>query len=382
VKAIKNGTPIYVEPYKEPKVWGVKGIGEYWYGAEKGEKSSVISGQGGKVRLCDVVAAAPGLVLGEKVVKKYGHFLPLTKILTPKGRLSMQFHDAKNELWVVTGIDKKSAGKTPSLIIGFNPRMIKKYGSGIKKEYRKALEEFGSDLNALIDGLEKSGYGKQLDKEKDVIKAAQKVKGKADIKRLLASLLVSKKKVESFYNVLKVKIGDVIPVPQGTLHALGAGIEIIEPQIAGPTQSLEDGATYPVRYYFPDYPRAGASKKLDLDRVGEMCSKIWKMEKPGVVKKTAYIKVERLPGGFEKKGMAVHRVTMSGRARTEYRDVKSYHVLVAVKGPAFVACGGKNYRIPQASADGKMLIMPVSCGSFDVYSEKGAQFLDIFTPVE
>ncbi len=59
-------------------------------------------------------------------------------------------------------------------------------------------------------------------------------------------------------------------MPSGTLHAMGPGVYVIEPQISGPTQSLEDGTTYPVRYYFPGYQREGALKSLDIDRVGEM----------------------------------------------------------------------------------------------------------------
>jgi phosphomannomutase len=43
VKAMEQGIPLIVRPYEEPKVWGVNGIGEYWYGAEAAPKSSTAS---------------------------------------------------------------------------------------------------------------------------------------------------------------------------------------------------------------------------------------------------------------------------------------------------------------------------------------------------
>ncbi len=39
LNAVYNGKPVYIKPYKEPKIWGVDGIGEYWYGEEEGYKS-------------------------------------------------------------------------------------------------------------------------------------------------------------------------------------------------------------------------------------------------------------------------------------------------------------------------------------------------------
>jgi len=106
-----QGLPLYIHPYRQLKVWGVKGIGEYWYGAEAGEKSSTVHVGEDAVRLADIVRAIPEKVLGKKVIERFGKTLPLVKILTPEARLSVQFHDTKNELWIVTGIDKSIAGE-------------------------------------------------------------------------------------------------------------------------------------------------------------------------------------------------------------------------------------------------------------------------------
>ncbi len=121
-----QGLPIYIHPYRQLKVWGVKGIGEYWYGAEAGEKSSTVRVGEDAVRLADIVKAIPEKVLGKKVIERFGKTLPLVKILTPKTRLSVQFHDTKNELWIVTGIDKSIAGEKPALSVGFSLEAVKK----------------------------------------------------------------------------------------------------------------------------------------------------------------------------------------------------------------------------------------------------------------
>jgi hypothetical protein len=329
--------------------------------------------------LSGILDSAAEELIGRAVLEKFGKFLPLVKILTPKGRLSVQFHDAKNELWIMTGINKKITGKSTELIIGFESKLIKKYGKKILGKYTEALEKFGKALNALIDEMEKKGHKELLKKKGDAALAAAAVKD-SSLKGLLRHYKAAEKEVDGFYNRLKVKVGDVIPVPQGTLHALGKGIEIVEPQIPGPTQSLEDGATYPVRYYFPDFPREGASKKLDIDRVSEMRSAKWEKTKPVVVNRSKKFVTERLPGGFGAKGMEVRRTKAQAGAEIGY-DGKSYHMFVLISGKAAVLSGGGKYDIPCAKAGGKMMIVPASAGKFVIRTWTRAELIDTFTPV-
>jgi len=128
--------------------------------------------------------------------------------------------------------------------------------------------------------------------------------------------------MEWFYNYRVVKIGDVIPIPSGTLHALGPGIEVVEPQIPGPTQSLEDGETYPVRYCFPGYKRPGVEKMLDIDRAAEMSPGFIEEALPEIIKNEKGCVVERLPGKFEDKGLEVHRIIMEPGAVLEITDME------------------------------------------------------------
>ena len=385
LKAIKEGeSPIYIKPYCEKKVWGVQGIGEYWYGAEKGEKSSIAEILSDTFPLDELMMNAAEALIGEKVVQKFGNMLPLTKILTPNNRLSMQFHDSKNELWVVTGIDKDIVGDNPYIVLGFSIPAVEKFGKGVSLAYHDALENYGDGLNLLIDKMEQKGYLEILNRTKDAVIAAEEVKDSdKEIEALLAELMIVTEQLDWFYHKRGVKIGDVIPVPSGTLHALGSGIQVLEPQIPGPTQSMEDGSTYPVRYAFPKYERESASKTLDLDRVNEIIPSVAEDVLPEVIEETDMIKVELLPGGFEDKGMEVRRINMTKGAELEIKDSISDHLLAIVNdnGNAVLVHNSKEYDINRADPGNSLMLVPASIKNFKILAKENTQIIDTFTPV-
>ena len=378
-----QGVPLYIHPYRQPKVWGIKGIGEYWYGAEGGEKSSTVCIGKDAVRLADIINAIPEKVLGKKVIEGFGKTLSLVKILTPKARLSVQFHDTKNELWIVTGIDKSIAGEKPTLIVGFSLEAVKKYSGRVAEKYGEALKSYGEALNKLIKLLDNSEQGKQaLENLKNVALAAETVKKVVPgAWELVVNLDKARKEMEWFYNYRVVMTGDVIPIPSGTLHALGPGIEVVEPQIPGPTQSLEDGETYPVRYYFPGYKRAGVEKILDIDRVLEMSPGFTEEAVPEIMKSENGCIVERLPGKFEDKGLEVHRIIMAPEANLEITEIHSFHIIVSVEGKSKIITKDSEYPVPQARPNGEMLIIPASLGSYGIMAEDRAKIIDTFAPV-
>ena len=382
IEAVSSGHPLYLTPYKEPKVWGVDGIGEYWYGAEAEPKSSVVKVAGQTASMVGVIANDPKELLGDYVAQKFGEKLPLVKILTPKGRLSVQFHDAKDELWIVTGVDTSLAGEKPGIILGFSSEAVKNYGAYITESYRQALENYGKTLNALIDLMELKGHKELLEEKKNVALAAEEAED-ADIERYFEEFNSAAEELDAFYNYRPVEVGDVIPIPSGTLHALGPGVEVVEPQIPGPTQSMEDGATYPVRYYFPGYQRPGAKKELDIFRANEINEGVTEEVSPKVIKKTGAVMIEKLPGGFEKRGLAVHRITLEKGAELEVPAMGSFHSLVAVQGKASLVIGDEWFSIPKASPGGEMMIIPATCMGYKIASEEPAtQIIDTFSPVE
>ncbi len=383
IELVKNGRPFYVKPYEQPKVWGVNGIGEYWYGAESGEKSSLAVSGETECKMDVLLETVPEELLGKNVIAAFGKMLPLVKVLTPKGRLSVQFHDAKNELWIVTGLDRSATDKIPSIIVGFSSESVDKYGKEVTEHYGKALLFYGKTLNDLIGAIEDSGNKGLLEEKKDVIKAAEVVMDKEDtVSELYKALKAADKEVGFFYNYREVNVGDVIPVPAGTLHALGPGVEIVEPQIPGPTQSLEDGANYPVRYYFPGFERPGAQKALDTGRVTEMHPEVVKEEAPELIDKLEgkYI-FERLPGNFEDKGLEVHRIILENEVIIKKQDIESFHTLTLVKGKASVKTKSGIYEVPKAGAGGEMLFIPAATGDYEIVSEGQTEIIDTFTPV-
>ena len=380
---VAEGKPLYLRPYKEPKVWGSGGIGEYWYGSEEGDKSSIIETDGEEVPMSEITDRVPEEILGKGAIDKFGHTFPLVKILTPKGRLSVQFHDTKNELWIVTGVDKDVSGGDSSIILGFSPSSLEKFGKNVNAEYKKALQVYGKALNELIDILEKDDRGVEaLEKTGNAEYAADMVKDVMSQAAVGEEVLVrAHKELDDFYNYIMVTVGDVIPVPSGTLHALGAGVQVVEPQIPGETQSMEDGATYPVRYYFPGCEREGSKKELDIDRTDEINAEMVTLTAPEILKRDEQVKIERLPGDFEDKGLEVHRITLKNGAHMEVSGIKSFHNLVVVGGEATVVINDRDYSVPHAVPGGEVLIIPAITGKYTIKSAVGAQIIDTFIPV-
>ncbi len=367
--------PIMIKPYEQKKVWGVGGIGEYWYGAEPGATSSIVMPGGIPFDSIMQDENTRNSMIGWDVVRKYGPKLPLVKILTPKKSLSVQFHETKNELWVITGIDENICGDKPMIILGFSQEVIEKFGEKVTDQFKEVLSAYGRALNDIIDILVERGYGDTLAKAGDVTSVAKTV---PQVAKELDRLSLTRTSLDRFYSFREVKIGDVIPVSARTLHALGKGIEVVEPQIPGTTQSVDDSDTFPVRYYFPGYERPNAQKELDVDRVGELKTEIAKEGKP--VRLSA--KLERLPGGFEDKGLEVHRITLQDGEDIAYYEIKSFHSLFTVSGKAKIEIAGKIYNIPNAKPGENGMIIPASSRNYKIIAEEDAtQVIDTFSPV-
>lgn len=377
-------TPIYISPYLQKKVWGIGGIGEYWYGAEKGEKTSTANIDGMSCGMDLLFERVPEALIGRKVLDRFGRLFPLTKILTPGKRLSVQFHDSKNELWVVTDMETGGPSDEAELILGFSPASVDRYAEGINEAYKEALTEYAQALNSLIDELEERGYSDVMKSCGDVREAALKVSREDnDISGKLEEFSSYEMALDFFYNKRSVRVGDVIPVPSGTLHALGAGIEVLEPQIPGPTQSMEDGATYPVRYAFPGYERPSASKTLDVDRVSEIRPGVTKEETPRIIDEDPGIRIERLPGGFEKKGMEVRSLSLEKGARYTVGKNQAGHLLAIAdrQGEAAVIVGNKEYNINRAQAGKPLIFIPASIRSYTIKAVEPCRIIDTFSPV-
>ncbi|MFH1553145.1 MAG: hypothetical protein ABID83_05890 [Candidatus Omnitrophota bacterium] len=384
IEHVKKGGALQVglQEVDATKEWGrwfsfanfKKKIGEFFWGI-----TSPVKGGGASASLSEVIKFAAESLLGRKVVELFGKSLPLTKILTPDMWLSVQVHDTKNEIWIVT---EAEAGA--EIILGFNPEAVKKYGDNLKAAFGAAAEKYNSAVKGLIGVIGKKGEDglKELQATKNALKAAEKFVNEVDVRDARKAVEEAREQFEMFLNKHKVKAGDVIPIPAGTLHALGRGVTVLEPQIPGPTQRVCD--------LVPWYP----SREMHLTEALEAI----RYEVPAEEKPTPISEmVERLPGRFEDKGLEVHRITMKKAGdRLPVSGITSYHLLVATKGAAkaVVKIDGKEipYEIPsvkkneraanEAELFGGMLLIPAAAEEYTIIAESGeTEIIDIFSPV-
>lgn len=372
-EAFGHGMPLPIKAYQEPKIWGVAGIGEYWFGSSSAGKSAPVFLPGEKLAIADILSHCQEAQLAASDT------LPLVKILTPARWLSIQFHDTKQELWVVTAVNNACAGKEARVILGFSPTVLSRYGSDTPRYYVAILQQYGKELNILLDLLLAKGCQELLAATHDIAVVAAKVQDEDPaIARHLQTWQELRRQVDAFYHYLPVREGDVIPIPAGTLHSLGPGVEVVEPQIPGPSLPLDDGATYPVRYYFPGYPRETGQKELALARTGELKTTTGHKILPHVTSPRANVEVEDFSDIFEGSGLTVHRLAMDKNTSYGVTGNRTVHMLSTVTGQAGIETDTGYYDIPPVCPDGEMLLLPAGLPNYSLKATSQAQILDIF----
>lgn len=374
------GIPLRIVPYKEAKEWGRHDtaagtkIGEYWYGVGiDGGKSSTLKFGSTEAFMADVLAACTPW-LGGAQANRFSREIPLVKLLTPTEWLSVQFHDKKNEAWLVTAIDQSSLPpNTPaSIILGYSQKEVGKHSAGVTQKYQDAAIAYDDHLKGLTDLLVAQAYRSDLEQEGRVIPVSQRISAVKPAHNALASC---RNVVDGFYNYLPVDKGDVIAIEAGTLHALGPGVQVIEPQIAGDTQSTDDFDRLRYRDWWPR-----ATKRLDLNRINETKPAVGAKGTMQVINKTGNYVIERFPGGFEKVGLGAHLITFNNKAKVSESAITSFHELWVVEGKASAVVGGIEYDIPEALPGSEMLFIPATAKEYEVHADQGTRIIDIFVP--
>ena len=120
---------------------------------------------------------------------------------------------------------------------------------------------------------------------------------------------------------------------------------------------------------------------MEIDRVEEISCDIVGKGNIEVIEQTEDFIVEKMPGGFEEKGLQVNRITIEKNKSFNVNDIKSFHSLVSIKGKAQIIIKNKNYDIPLVVPNGKMLLIPAICKNFEIRAIEKVQIIDIFTPV-
>lgn len=391
-----RGSLVYLIGSLTEKPWGTK-IGDKTIGEEEhsGRAAKIgLSGTDEDVNLYEAIevdlpnSTNAAAILGQAVVNAYGTKPILLKGLTPGNEpelsdLSVQLHDTKNELWVVTKVQDENS----SIILGFNKDMLKSLGEEeVVKQHQAALAAFQKALenaNGVIPAkmleehqttLRFFEFGK--DKRNSNTPEAAVVNNNMSTLNALESAY---NHLNSFYNYEKVKVGDVILVAAGTLHALLHGVEVIEPQIEGRTLSISDGTKYPVRYKI-EVDENGALKTIRGDDVNVIYGALnagYVYEAPKFTNIYTANGISRdVLGVF--KGLTVERATMEGGKTYSDSSKDGYHILQVAVGEAVVTIGKETFNIGVKT---KPVLIPASAGAYTVTSKEPTVIIKSFAQI-
>lgn len=172
---------------------------------------------------------------------------------------------------------------------------------------------------------------------------------------------VAESRLADLLNRVEVKPGDVFFIPAGTVHALGAGIEVVEVQ-----------QTSDVTYRIYDWDRVDASGKgrelhtalavdaIDFEADAELLHRKYDLAKGGEAKviESPYFT------------MVLHDV--ADEKRLERSDIDSFIIYIALKGDAMVVADGNE----ESLAEGEVMLIPAE--TYDVTIKGNAQIMEVY----
>lgn len=220
--------PLSLETVAIPKPWGQ----EIWYTGVEERGVCHVKGQGAK----QCIPLPWLLVLFPQSFSAGQDQLVLLKILDPRpepvyGDLYFELHEKKQEVYVVTHIDKNAwpDGKG-GIRFGFCPKKREQYPSddAFLTDYEKAVNAYRQvrvEIDALYDQKRLSeGFGLNDALGYDVIAPWE-----TDLPELLREQESQlRAQMESFTHLKSLKLGDVVKVPCFLPHSLQHGVRTIE----------------------------------------------------------------------------------------------------------------------------------------------------------
>jgi hypothetical protein len=219
--------PLQLKPVAIPKPWGQ----EIWYtGIEERGLSEVTDGSL-SIPLPWLLAFAPG-----RLAKYLHRQLNLLKILDPLpdevyGDLYFELHEKKQEVYVVTNVDKTAWPDGAGAIrFGFDRGVRSEFESDdeFKLAYMTAVANFQTvrkEVDGLID---------QLRVDEDIALnepvSAEKLKHWHQTlpQQLVQQEAVLRSAMERFSAIKPLEVGDVVTVPTLTPHSLQHGVRTVE----------------------------------------------------------------------------------------------------------------------------------------------------------
>ena len=308
--------PLCLAPIAIAKPWGR----EFWYtGIEARGTSGVTDGRC-TTPLSWVLASAPRRLCGAMPIV-------LLKVLDPApervlGDLYFELHDTKQELYVVTHIDRRAWPDGRGAIrFGMNAARRASYADDerFRAAYLAAVREYET-IRRTIDGLlddKRSAAGVELDVPVPPV-LMQRWLDELD------PLLIDEERgrreaMDAFTEMRPLSEGDIVQLPCGLPHALQHGVRVIELQTPTFERRILSFAQKVLTQDHWDTHAAVAGMRLDSPPLVE----------PRVLMRERDCTVERI---VEFDGFAARRVRLAPAARLKLPIDLPYALCIAISG--------------------------------------------------
>jgi hypothetical protein len=308
--------PLCLAPITVAKPWGR----EFWYtGIEARGTSGVTDGRCTSP-LSWVLAAAPQRLCG-------GARIALLKVLDPApeavfGDLYFELHDTKQELYVVTHVDRRAWPDGRGAIrLGMNAARRATYADDarFRAAYVAAVKEYET-VRRTIDGLlddKRAASGVALDSTVPIVLMQRWLDELDPI--LIEDERVRRIAMDRFTEMRSLAEGDIVQLPCGVPHALQHGVRVIELQTPTFERRILSFAQKVLTQDHWDTETAVASMRLDSVPLVD----------PRVLMHESDCTIERI---VEFDGVGTRRVRLSPAARLTLPRDLPYALCIGISG--------------------------------------------------
>lgn len=255
--------PWLLDPVYIPKPWGQ----EIWFTGIEARGQAAVKGEGGNLPLSWVLALFPQV--GQRP-------LVLLKVLDPLpdevyGDLYFELHEEKQEVYVVTGVDKRAwPDGTGAIQLGFSSGKRREYTNDdeFKQAYLAAVKEYEQVRRAVDKKLDELRVQEHIGLDSPVSagqlkKWVNKLSQSIESKELIQSEKTLRQAMNSFVNQLPLAVGDTLAIPRNVPHALQHGVRVVEFQTPVYERKILSFAQKVLTQHHWDTDRALATVDLD-----------------------------------------------------------------------------------------------------------------------
>ena len=355
---LRLSDPWMLAPIHIPKPWGQ----EIWYtGIEARGQAGVMAGVGSIPLpwLLDLMSAQIGLPERAAPI--------LLKVLDPLadeiyGDLYFELHQEKQEVYVVTNVDKDAWPEGVGAIqLGFAAHVRQSYESNdeFKQAYLSSVKAY-KQVRCLVDSL--------LDQKKiaegvELIQPASRSQLKKWIselsqhhqnRELLNNECKLRQAMNSFVADHPLRVGDVVTVPKLVPHALQHGVRVVEFQTPVYERKILSFGQKVLTQSHWDTQEALELANLDFAQ----------LESPELISATPALQIERI---VDFDDFEVLRVQLDG---SYVFQAETYSVLMVLQGQLHLSLAQQNN-----IGTGQAVLLPVSEKSWQVSSSAPCLFL-------